>query len=274
MPQIEINGAMLYYEDSAATAPMDDEKPVIVFAHGLLWSLRMFDDQIAALSDQFRCIAFDFRGQGRSEITKDGYDMESLTCDVMALLDALGIERCHFVGLSMGGFVGLRLAIHNAERLTSLILIATSADPESPEKIAQYGKLLGAIRWLGMKRVSKKVMPIMFGEGFLTDKSKKEACNFWQERLQDNHKTGVTRATLGVTERLGVFDQLPRIKTPTLILVGDDDKAAPYPRSERLHFAINGSKLAIIPRVGHSPSIEAPEQVTLVIQKFLTMLED
>lgn len=269
MPQVELNGASIYYEDSA---PNDNSKPVIVFAHGLLWNLKMFDPQVAALSDQFRCVAFDFRGQGRSQITKDGYDMDNLTRDVVALLDVLNIERCHFLGLSMGGFVGLRLAIDFPERLSSLMLLNTTADPEETAKVAQYSKFLASLRWLGMRRVSKKVMPIMFGEAFLTDKSRKSECKAWQACMQNNHKMGVTRATLGVIEREGVFEQLQNIKTPTLIVAGMDDKATPHRKSERMHFAIAGSKLAMIARAGHSSTIEAPDQVNAVIQKFLSQL--
>lgn len=269
MPQVELNDASIYYEDSA---PNDNSKPVIVFAHGLLWNLKMFDSQVAALSDQFRCIAFDFRGQGRSQITKDGYDMDNLTRDVVALLDVLNIKRCHFLGLSMGGFVGLRLAIDFPDRLNSLMLLNTTADPEEAIKAAQYAKFLASLRWLGIRRTSKKVMPIMFGNAFLTDKSRKNECKAWQERMQDNHKTGVTRATIGVIERGGVFEKLYKIKTPTLIVAGTDDKATPYIKSERLHFGIACSKLAVIARAGHSSTIEEPEQVNSVIQKFLSGL--
>ena len=76
MPTININNADIYYEDSA---PNDTQKPVIVFAHGLLWSSQMYEKQVAYFKSDYRCIAFDFRGQGQSQITKSGYDMETLT---------------------------------------------------------------------------------------------------------------------------------------------------------------------------------------------------
>ena len=77
MPTLELNGARIYYEDSGGSgAP-------VVFAHGLLWSCRVFDPQVAALRDRFRCVAFDFRGQGQSEVTESGYDLETLTADAI-----------------------------------------------------------------------------------------------------------------------------------------------------------------------------------------------
>ena len=267
MPEVKVNDVTLYYEDSA---PNDTQKPVMVFAHGLLWSTRMYDAQVAYFKDNYRCIAFDFRGQGRSKVTIDGYDMETLTEDTLGLLQALNIEQCHFVGLSMGGFIALRLAIRHPEKLLSIILMETSADPEDPTTAPQYRKLVSAIRWMGMKRVSKKVMPIMFGQRFLNDKARKADYKNWIQQMQANDKVGIVKATMGVIERQGVYEQLGKITIPTLIVVGDEDVATPYCKAERMHFAIKGSKLAIINGAGHTATVEEPEQINTVMDKFLT----
>ncbi|WP_296243126.1 MULTISPECIES: alpha/beta fold hydrolase [unclassified Psychrobacter] len=266
MPMINVNNIDIYYEDSA---PDDKQKPVMVFAHGLLWNTRMYDKQVEYFKAGCRCITFDFRGQGQSEITKSGYDMETLTEDTLALLKALDIDKCHFLGLSMGGFVAQRIAIKHPELLLSLTLLETSADPEDPKNVPQYRKLMKAIRWLGMKRVSQKVMPIMFGSSFLADKSRKADRREWLAMLQGNRKGGVVKATTGVIERSGIYDQLGEITTPTLIIVGDEDVATPYVKAERMHFAIKGSKLAIVKGAGHTSTVEEPEQVNKVINTFL-----
>src|SRR5215510_6749099 len=99
MPEMVVNGARLHYT-------VDGEGPPVLFAHGLLWSGEMFQYQVAALRRRYRCVTFDFRGQGDSEVTGAGYDMDTLTDDATALIDRLGLAPCHFVGLSMGGFVG------------------------------------------------------------------------------------------------------------------------------------------------------------------------
>lgn len=266
MPIININNADIYFEDSA---PHDGQKPVMVFAHGLLWNTRMYDKQVAHFQEDYRCIAFDFRGQGQSQITKTGYDMETLTEDTLGLLEALDIDKCHFIGLSMGGFVAQRIAIKRPEMLLSLTLLETSADPEDPKNVPQYRKLVKAIRWLGIKRVSSKVMPIMFGSTFLADKLRKSDRKQWLAMLQGNRKGGVVKATMGVIERSGTYEQLGDITTPTLIIVGDEDAATPYAKSERMHFAIAGSKLAVIKGAGHTSTVEEPEQVNRVIRQFL-----
>ena len=129
MPTIQTNGANLYYQEHGS----GDE--TIVFAHGLLCNSNMFNRQIDALKSRYRCIAFDFRGQGKSEVTANGYDMETLTLDTVELIQKLNCGPCHFVGLSMGGFVGLRLAIRHAHLLKSLTVIDSSAGTEPSKNV-------------------------------------------------------------------------------------------------------------------------------------------
>lgn len=275
MPTLSINGAQIYYEDSAPNQdnlPQDQQKPVLLFAHGLLWGTHLYDKQVEHFKSSYRCIAFDFRGQGKSEVTKSGYDMDSLAEDAIALLEALEISKCHLVGLSMGGYVAQRVALKRPDLLHSLILLDTGAEAENPEKKADYKKMLRAIHWLGMKRISKKVMPIMFGETFLNDKSRKQEYKTWLEHLRQNNKKGAMRATAGVIERDGVLSRLPDINLPTLIVVGDEDKPTPYEEAQKMHFAIKGSKLAVIKQAGHSTPVEQPERLNQVMSTFLKLV--
>src|SRR6185295_5463818 len=163
MPEVQVHGVALHYTERGAG------RETVVFAHGLLWNGRMFDAQMAALADRYRCIAFDFRGQGGSEATADGYDMDTLAADALALVERLGCAPCHFVGLSMGGFVGMRLAIRHPEALRSLILLNTTADPEPAANLPRYRLLRFVARWLGLRAVAGRVMPVLFGRTFLQD---------------------------------------------------------------------------------------------------------
>jgi pimeloyl-ACP methyl ester carboxylesterase len=264
---MRVNGATLYYEDQGSGPE------TIVFAHGLLWSCRMFDAQIASLKDRYRCIAFDFRGQGRSEVTRGGYDMETLTEDAAALIEGLGVQPCHFAGLSMGGFVGMRLAVRFPELLRSLILLETSADPEPQENAPKYRQLSLAARWLGPRVVVNQVMPVMFGRTFLEEPTREEERRLWRERLAANHRVGVSRATIGVLARRSIYDELDRIDLPTLIIVGNEDVATKPDRSRRIREAIKGARLVLIPNAGHSSTIEEPEAVNAAIEQFLSSLK-
>jgi len=252
MPKLQINDAEIYFEEHGAGAE------TIVFAHGLLWSGRMFDHQVSALEDRYRCITFDFRGQGQSEVTESGYDMETLSEDTAALIEALDCAPCHFLGLSMGGFVGMRLAIRRPELLKSLMLLETSAEPEPKKNQGRYRLLNFIARWFGLRLVADRVMAILFGQKFLSDPSRAKEKAEWRERIIANHRIGITRAVNGVIDRAGVYDHLDKIAIPTLIMVGDQDVATVPAVAERMHARIRGSTLVTISGAGHTSTVEEP----------------
>lgn len=263
MPHLAVNGANIYYEETGAGPE------AIVFAHGLLWSGRMYDNQVAVLKERFRCITFDFRGQGQSQVTETGYDMDTLTADAAALIKTLGCAPCHFVGLSMGGFVGMRLAIRYPGLIKSLILLETSADPEPAENIGRYRLLAFTARWISLRFAAGQVMPIMFGQKFLKDPARAQLRQEMKTTLIRNHRVGITRALTGVIERASVYDDLNKIRVPTLIVVGDQDVATVPAKSERIHSQIAGSRLVVIPGAGHTSTVEEPEAINQVLLEFL-----
>ncbi|MCB0589295.1 MAG: alpha/beta fold hydrolase [Phaeodactylibacter sp.] len=263
MPYLTSNGARIYYEDTG------EGKETIIFSHGLLWSSRMFSEQIRHLGGRYRVIAYDHRGQGRSEVTGDGYDMDTLAQDALGLMDALSIRRCHFAGLSMGGFVALRLAVRHPERIQSLILMETTAQPEPAENIPRYRMLKNIVRLLGPWAVKKPVMRIMFGKAFLEDASRQPQRLQWEKELTANKRT-ITRAVQGVITRKGVQpESLAKIQCPTLIIVGDQDVATVPAKSEYMHQHIPNSRLALVPNAGHTSSVEEPEAINAAIDDFL-----
>ncbi len=263
MPHVPINGARLYYEDRGSGPE------TIVFAHGLLWSGYMFHNQIETLKQSYRCITFDLRGQGQSEVTKDGYEIERLYEDAVALIEKLKCTPCHFVGLSMGGFIGLRLGIRRPDLIKSLTLIESSADPEAKEAARRYRMLSIVARWIGLRIVADRVMEIMFGQKFLNDPERAGLKREWKERMVANDRIGITRAVGGVIIREGVGDQLDRIKIPTLIIVGDQDVATIPAKAEKMHTGIPNSRLVVIPGAGHTSTVEEPETVTAAMVEFL-----
>lgn len=263
MPAVEANGTSLYYEEHGA----GDE--TIVFSHGLLMSSEMYRAQIDALKGEYRCIAFDHRGQGRSEITENGYDMDNVARDASGLIRALDAAPCHLVGLSMGGFVGQRLAIHHPELLRSLTLIDTSADPELDEHVGPYRRLAFIGRWFGFRPIAGRIMNILFGRTFMTDPGRESERQTWTEWIAQSDRKGSSRAAHGVIDREGVYERLGDVRTPTLIIVGDEDVATPPDQAQRIHQKIAGSRLVVIPGAGHHSPIERPEAVTKALKEFL-----
>jgi 3-oxoadipate enol-lactonase len=262
MPLLNVNGAQIHYEE-AGSGP-----ETIVFSHGLLMSGEMFSAQVKAFQSDYRCICYDHRGQSRSEITDSGYDMDSLTEDAAALIRALDCAPCHFAGLSMGGFVGMRLAIRHPELLKSLVLLETTADPEPEQNKGPYRRLAFIGRWLSFRLVLNPLLKIMFGRTFLEDPDRAAVREKWKNHLLGLNRVGTSRAAHGVIDREGVYGQLSEIRTPTLIVVGKEDVATPPAKSMRMRDAIAGSVYRELPRGGHSATIEEPDAVTGAMREF------
>lgn len=267
MPYLRVNDADIYYDEFGA-GPQ-----TIVFSHGLLWSNLLFYKQIAVLKNNFRIIAYDHRGQGKSEVTKSGYDMDSLYEDAAQLIETLcPNEKVIFVGLSMGGFIGMRLAARKPHLVEKLILLETSCDPEPESNLSKYRTLNFLVKLFGVWAVSKSVMKIMFGKSFLTDPLRKAEKKFWINELNANKKT-ITKAVNGVIDRKGIDNELKFIICPTLVLVGDQDVATVPDKARKIQAYIKGSELKVLKGAGHTSAIEVPEQVNLAMMQFLGMLK-
>ena len=263
MPKIEINGCQYYYEKHG------DGKETIVLSHGLLWSGKMFEKQVEHFSKSYTVITYDHRGQGQSEVTETGYDMDSLYEDAVQFLEKLKLGPVHFGGLSMGGFVAMRLAARRPDLLKSCILMETSALDE-PFK-SKYTTLNTIVKLLGVTVVTKPVMKIMFGNAFLYDPNRIEERKKWIAELQKNKKS-IVKAVEGVISRKGVEDELINITCPTLILVGTEDKATVPEKAEFIHKNIPKSTLVYIQNGGHTSSVEEPVAYNDAIEKFLKKL--
>lgn len=273
MPLVPVNGTRLWVEDTGdppAGAPPSGGGAPVVFSHGLLWSTRLFDPQVAALRDRYRCVAYDHRGQGRSDVPpgRAPVTIEACYADAVALLERLALGPVHFVGLSMGGFVGMRLAARRPDLVRSLALLETSADPEPEANRPRYRLLARVVRWLGPRPVAGRVMPIMFGRTFLADPARAAERDAWRAHLLGNRRA-IWRATLGVVDRAGVADELPRITAPTLVVVGDEDAATVPAKAERIAALIPGARLAVVCGAGHSSSVEQPAEVSVLLGAFL-----
>jgi len=264
MPKLEVNGTSLYYED---TGPGSSGE-TIAFMHGLLWSTAMFAPQIEALRARYRCIAWDHRGQGQSAADhRNCIGMELVWQDAVALLEKLATGPVHLVGLSMGGFVAMRIAARRPALVNKLVLLETSADPEPMENVGRYRMLTAISRVIGLRALESRVGPIMLGATILKDPSRKDDVKRFQRIMTS--RRDIWRAVHGVVDRAGCYDELSQIRAHTLVLVGDEDVATPRPKAERIAAAISGSELVGLFRAGHSSPVEEPEQVSGAIARFL-----
>ena len=264
MPKLDINDVELFYDERGAGAE------TIVFAHGLLLSGRMFERQIDVLSREYRCIAFDARTHGRSQITKVGLDLDTQADDAIALIERLEAAPCNFVGLSMGGFVGLRVALKRPELLRSLILLDSSADAEP--QFWKFRLMSGVARWLSPRLVLDSLFRSLLGARFRRDPARAAEREFWRGQMLANDVESMSVCIREVLSRRPLIDEIGRIAVPTLIVVGEEDRVTPPEQSRRMQQRISGAKLVTLPGTGHVSSIESPEAVTRAIEQFLAAL--
>jgi pimeloyl-ACP methyl ester carboxylesterase len=258
MPTIKVNGVRLNYV-VAGSGP-----ETIVFAHGLMMSSESYREQLRYFSDRYRVVAYDHRGHGRSSSPWSGYDMDTIAEDAAQLIEHLGAP-VHFGGLSMGGFVGLRLAARRPQLLRSLVLMATSADEHAGSKKLARAVSTGLVRTAGFKPIARQAVRMMYGAPYLRDRDNYDAAIAYVNRLPKS----LWRSMTAVIDRPSVARELSRISVPTLVVVGNNDTLLPPPNSLRLAAAIPNARLVRIPGTGHLITDENPEAANGAIDRFL-----
>lgn len=273
MPAISANGTTICYTDTG-TPPGRPDARTVVFGHGLLFSGWMFHPQIDVLRHRYRCVALDWRGHGATPPTPSGYDMDTLTADAVAVIERLGTAPVHYVGLSMGGFVGQRIAARHGKLLHSLTLLDTSADAEDPAKIREYRLLANVYRLTGIRPVQRKAIASMFGPAFLATPAAQPLLREWLRRLRTCDRAGIRKAVLGVADRTPIHTELAEVSVPTLVAVGADDIATPPIHAQRIATAIKGAHLTVVPDSGHSLTLEQPSVAGTLLRDFLASVDE
>jgi pimeloyl-ACP methyl ester carboxylesterase len=202
-------------------------------------------------------------------VPKSGYGPDALAADAAALIRALGVQPVHFVGLSMGGFVGMRLAARQPELIRSLVLLDTSADVEPPENLPRYRMLTLIERWLGPRLVAGAVMKIMHGATVRADPTRAAELKAVKARFIATGRVGAVRAVNGVLGRKGIQGELGNIRAPTLVMVGEEDTATVPAKAEAIVRDVKGARLVRIPKAGHLSPIDNPGFVTQQLSSFL-----
>lgn len=267
MPSIDVNDTRLFYTETGGGPH------TVVMSHGLLMDHSMFEELTTALYGRYRVIAYDHRGQGQSWDPPQGEDLDTLTEDAAALIDALCPgQRVHFIGMSMGGMVGLRLAARHPDKVRSLTLIDTSAAAESPWHRIKFETLCKLAAISGVKPFVPVVMREMFGHSTRHDASKQALIQRWRAHVSALPKS-IVRQVRAVMQREDVRGELGAIACPTLVLCGSEDKLTPAKYSRDIARCIRGADLKMIENAGHSSNLEQPQVVNLAVFRFLESID-
>lgn len=250
----------------AVSSALNDETPVI-FASSIGSSRVMWSHQVAAVRAHRRMIAFDYRGHGASPTPDGPYEIADLGGDVLALMDSLGIDRADFVGLSLGGMVGMWLGAHHPGRIRRLVLACTTPHMPPPELWIERAALVEA---QGMGAIADSVLARWFTQGFAAEHPGDVLPI--REQFLATSAYGYAQCGLAIS-RMDQRATLAQIAAPTLVIAGTFDPATTPEVCRRLADAIPGARYAQV-EAAHIAAVEAAEAFTSLILDHLLGIGD
>lgn len=257
---VKVNGIGYY---CALSGPVS--APVVALSHSLGSSMIMWAPQLSSLEQRYRVLRIDTVGHGHSEAPPGPYQLDAMAADTVLLLDALGIDRVHWVGLSMGGMIGQSLALNHAGRLRSLVLSDTMAVVEH-EAQPMWQERMDVARRRGMSALAQSTMERWFTAGFRVRQADQVL------PIREQFVNTPVAGYVGCCAAIRQLDYLPRLQEvalPTLVLVGAQDPATPVVAAEAIQGRIAGSVLQVIDDAAHLANIEQPRRFNDALLTFL-----
>jgi pimeloyl-ACP methyl ester carboxylesterase len=265
MKTVQVHGVSL------ATVDRGSGRPVLL-VHAFPLDHSMWSAQIPAIAAQYRVIAPDLRGFGRSEVTPGTVTMEQFADDLAGLLDALGVaEPVVYCGLSMGGYIGWQFYRKYASRLRGMILCDTRAIADTPEVRAARKEMIDRVLAEGPEPVAQAMIPKLLSSSTIA--SRPETVAAVHRMILANDRQGIAAAIRGMGERPDCTPLLAQIRCPCLVIVGKLDAISTLEEMRSIAAKIPGAKLVTIAGAGHLTPVEQPAQTTAAMEAFLGGLE-
>ncbi len=259
MKTINVGGVEIQYADKG-------QGPAVLFLHGFPLSLGMWDAQ-EALSDRYRIVRFDARGHGGSGVGDSALTMDRIAEDAAILIERLRLGPVILAGCSMGGYAAFAFAQKHPSLLRGLVLVDTKAGADSPEARKGRGELAAKVMKDGPPAALEAFLPKLVGE--TTKASRADVVAKIKDMVLATPKQGISDALHGIAARQDSTPFLREIAVPTLVICGEEDVITPRAEAEILQKGITGAELAVIPKSGHLPPMETPEEFNAVLGKFL-----
>jgi pimeloyl-ACP methyl ester carboxylesterase len=273
MPTIKTDdGITLYYEETGTGTP-------VVFVHEFAGDYRSWEPQVRALSRRYRCICYNARGFPPSDVPDDGasYSQDRSRDDVLAVLDGLGIDKAHIVGLSMGGFATLHFGLAYPQRALSLLVagVGYGAERDQRERFRGEADVIAAkLRADGMAAFAAKYS----GGPTRVQFQNKDPRGFdeFARMLAEHSAIGSAHTQQQIQkERPSIYDlepQMRKLTVPTLIVTGDEDWPCLTP-NVFMKQVIPAAALAVIPNTGHTVNLEECELFNQTLATFLAQVD-
>ena len=255
-----INGLLVKTSGNSKNQP-------IIFIHGFPFDHSMWDKQLKELGKDYFCISYDIRGLGRSYVGDGQYTMEAFKDDLFFLMEEFKIEKAILCGLSMGGYIALRAVEFDQSRFTALILCDTKAEADNDNAKLNRSGAINKINTEGLESFVKGFIPPLFSEE--APKENKNVYDSTIEKAINYNPLGVKGSLFAMMSRTDTTPFLKKIKIPTLLLVGAQDKLTTPQIMRDILKKIKDSEFGIAPRAGHMAPLENPGFINDMIRGFL-----
>lgn len=259
MAFLHLRGARLAYEDVGSGEP-------IVFVHGHPFNRSMWTNQVSFFTPRHRLILPDLRGYGESGGEGHKTMLDEMALDIAHLLDALGIHKAIFCGLSMGGQIVLEFYRLFPDRVSALVIADSDARGETPESYQRRMDLIALIEQVGMKRYTDEHIHEYIAPASLCNPVVRDHL---YDMMTSTRVEAAVAAHRGRAERRDHVGALASITVPTLLVVGSEDHFTPQSVMEIMRSEIPNARLVSIPGAGHLPNMETPEAFNDALDAFL-----
>lgn len=242
-----------------------DSAPVILFSHSLATHLDTWAPQAKALADDYRVLRYDTRGHGDTDTPPGPYTFNLLAEDAVRLLDALRIDKAHWVGISLGGMIGQAFALAYPDRLLSLSLCDTASElPADAHSV--WNERIATATTQGMEPLVEPTIERWFSPGFI--EREPQTVEVIREMIRATSVLGYVGCSQAIMQ-LDFTEQLAEIRVPTAIIVGEDDPGTPVSASQLIHEKISGSELIILPEAFHLSNLEKADEFNRALRSFV-----
>jgi 3-oxoadipate enol-lactonase len=258
--KIMIDGNQVNYEMAGPAAG-----PVVLLSHSLATNLSVWDPQIEVLARDFRVLRYDTLGHGGSDAPPGPYSLDQLARQAAGLLDALGIARVHFLGLSMGGMIAQALALFKPQSVASLLLCGASSRIP-PEAQNLWKERIRIAECEGMEPLVEPTVARWFTAPYRA--SHPEVIVRVRGMIRRTSALGYAACCHAIAA-LDLTDRLQAIRMPALVIVGEEDQGTPVAMSRAIHERLAGAEMVILPSASHLSNVEQPQAFNSAVTAFL-----
>ncbi|MCW8804001.1 MAG: alpha/beta hydrolase [Ignavibacteriaceae bacterium] len=242
-------------------------KPII-FVHGFPYDHNMWQAQVDEITTDYLCVSYDIRGLGESPAGDGQFTMESFVDDLEKIIEELKLNKPILCGLSMGGYISLRAMERFQDKFAGLILCDTKSEADDNEGKLKRAAALKQINSGQFNSFIESFVLNCFGEKFVKENNveyKKVV-----DRSKTNNPIGVKGCLLAMVNRTDTTESLSKIKTPTLVICGSEDKLSPPDVMKSMADKIPKANFVLVEGSGHMTPIENPQEVNKAIKDFLS----